>query len=231
MTILNPTLACADPLHLAREIDDVVAGGARMLHVDVMDGHYVPNLCLSFDQAAAIKRYRPDIPMDIHLMADRPFDWLGELERVHPEMASFHLDATPFALRMVKKIQALGIQAGVVLNPSQPVSLLDEVIDQVDYVLLMGVEPGFSGQRFFEQTYRRLAELDRLRKQRQLSFRILVDGGIDFENGPRCAALGADILVGGAFVCFGQPDGIEASARRFVQRLESTEPTAERKAQ
>lgn len=220
MTILNPTLACADPLHLARDIDAVAAGGAGMLHVDVMDGHYVPNFCLSLDQAAAIRAYRPELPVDVHLMVTDPFAWLDALAKVRPAMAAFHLDATPFALRMIQKLRELGIRPGVVLNPSQPVELLAEVLDQVDYVLLMGVEPGFSGQKFFPQTYRRLEQLAALRREKNLRFSIMVDGGIDFENGPRCAALGADILVGGAFVCFGQPDGVTASARRFVQALE-----------
>ena len=219
MAILNPTLACADPLHLARDLDDLERGGAGMLHVDVMDGHYVPNLCLNFDQAMAIRRAKPDLPMDLHLMVTDPFAWLDKLRAVNPTHVSFHLDATPFALRLISQLRAMGIHPGVVLNPSQPTELLDPVLDQVDYVLLMGVEPGFSGQSFLPQTLSRLAELDAKRRQRKLSFQIMVDGGIDHENGPACARAGADILVGGAFVCFGQPDGVEASSRRFVQAL------------
>ena len=219
MAILNPTLACADPLHLARDLDALERGGAGLLHVDVMDGHYVPNLCLSFDQAAAIRRAKPGLPMDIHLMVTDPFAWLDKLAQVKPTHASFHLDATPFAVRLIGQIRALGIRPGVVLNPSQPAALLDEVLDQVDYVLLMGVEPGFSGQSFLPQTLRRLEQLDAERRRRQLGFQLMVDGGIDHENGPACARAGADILVGGAFVCFGQPDGVEASSRRFVRAL------------
>ncbi len=219
MAILNPTLACADPLHLARDLDALERGGAGMLHVDVMDGHYVPNLCLNFDQAMAIRRAKPDLPMDLHLMVTDPFAWLDKLRAVNPTHVSFHLDATPFALRLISQLRAMGIHPGVVLNPSQPTELLDPVLDQVDYVLLMGVEPGFSGQSFLPQTLSRLAELDAKRRQRKLSFQIMVDGGIDHENGPACARAGADILVGGAFVCFGQPDGVEASSRRFVQAL------------
>lgn len=219
MAILNPTLACADPLHLARDLDALERGGAGMLHVDVMDGHYVPNLCLNFDQAMAIRRAKPDLPMDLHLMVTDPFAWLDKLRAVNPTHVSFHLDATPFALRLISQLRAMGIHPGVVLNPSQPTELLDPVLDQVDYVLLMGVEPGFSGQSFLPQTLSRLAELDAKRRQRKLSFQIMVDGGIDHENGPACARAGADILVGGAFVCFDQPDGVEASSRRFVQAL------------
>mgnify|MGYP001623053541 CR=1 FL=1 len=221
MAILNPTLACADILHLYRDIEEAVAGGAKMLHIDIMDGHYVPNICLSFEQAGAIRRAFPKIPMDIHLMVTEPFHWLGELDKLKPEMASFHLDATSFPLRMARSIRSLGIHAGVVLNPAQPVSLLLEILEELDYVLLMGVEPGFSGQIFYPPIHTKIRELAELRKKINPGLKIMVDGGIDFENGPVCASEGADILVGGAFVCFGQPDGIRKSAGRFVRAVET----------
>ena len=221
MAILNPTLACADPLRLADDLDALARGGAGMLHVDVMDGHYVPNLCLNFDQAAAIKKYCPTLPMDVHLMVSEPFAWLEKLRALAPEYASFHLDATPFAVRLIGQLRAAGIKPGVVLNPAQPVEALAEVLPLVDYVLLMGVEPGFSGQSFLPRTYEKLRRLAEARRQQGLGFFILVDGGIDHQNGPECARLGADALVGGAFVCFGQPDGVEASSRRFVAAVNS----------
>ena len=220
--ILTPTLACADPLHLADDLDQLMAGGAGMWHIDVMDGHYVPNLCLNFDQAAAVKRYAPHIPLDVHLMVDRPFEWLPQLERLKPAYAAFHVDATPFAIRLISQIRAMGIKPGVVLNPSQPVSCLEEVLPQVDYVLVMAVEPGFSGQPFMPSAYDKVAALNKWRREQGLSFRIMVDGGVDHVNGPKLAALGADMLVGGAFVCFGQPQGIEASAREFIVACESS---------
>lgn len=216
MAILNPTLACADPLRLAEDVDALVRGGAEMLHIDIMDGHYVPNLCLSFDQAAAIRRYCPQLPMDLHLMVENPFAWLEQLAELAPDRVSFHLDSTPFALRFIDRLRALGIRPGAALNPSQPLGVLDEVLACVDFVLVMGVEPGFSGQRFLARTPERVGALAGLRRERGLAFSITVDGGVDHVNGLACAAAGADILVGGAFVCFGQPDGIEASSRRFL---------------
>ena len=216
MAILNPTLACADPLRLAEDVDALVRGGAEMLHIDIMDGHYVPNLCLSFDQAAAIRRYCPQLPMDLHLMVENPFAWLEQLAELAPDRVSFHLDSTPFALRFIDRLRALGIRPGAALNPSQPLGVLDEVLACVDFVLVMGVEPGFSGQRFLARTPERVGALAGLRRERGLAFSITVDGGVDHVNGPACAAAGAVILVGGAFVCFGQPDGIEASSRRFL---------------
>lgn len=220
MAILNPTIACADILHLSSDIEELIAGGAKMLHIDIMDGHYVPNICLSFGQAQAIRRSFPDIPMDVHLMVTDPFRWLNNLEALKPRMAAFHIDATPFPMRMIKSLKGLGIRAGAALNPAQPVSMLEEIAGELDYVLLMSVDPGFSGQPFYRQTYRRLEELCALRKRTQPELQIMVDGGIDFENGPACARAGADILIGGAFVCFGQAEGIRKASARFVTALE-----------
>lgn len=219
MAILAPTLACADPLHLADEMQAMERGGAQMWHVDIMDGHYVPNLCFSFDQAVAI-RHCSRLPLDVHLMVDRPADWLAQLAVLAPEYAAFHMDATPFAVRMIGQLKAIGIHPGVVLNPSQPVYLLDEVLPLIDYVLLMGVEPGFSGQRFQPKSIQRLKALMQHKDAAGLDFRIFMDGGIDLENGRECAELGADVLVGGAFVWKqGNVGQIEADCRKFVQAI------------
>lgn len=219
MATLDPTLACADPLHLADDLDALVRGGAGMLHIDVMDGHYVPNLCLSFDQAAAIHRHCPQLPMDVHLMTASPFAWLDKLAEAGASWAAFHPDSTSFGVRLITRLRELGIRPGVALSPAQPTVVLEELLPLVDYVLLMGVEPGFSGQSFLPRTLERIRQLDKLRGDTGLEFSILVDGGIDHVNGPVCAAAGADILVGGAFVCFGQPDGIEGACRRFLAEL------------
>ena len=220
MAILNPTIACADMLHLSSDIEAVITGGAKMLHIDIMDGHYVPNFCLSFDQALAIRRSFPDISMDVHLMVTDPFQWLSNLERLQPDMTAFHLDATSFPLRMIKSLKNIGILAGVAINPSQPTNILEELVKELDYVLLMGVEPGFSGQSFYKKTYRRIEELKEMQKRHEVEFQIMVDGGIDFETGSMCTKAGADILVGGAFVCFGQSEGIKRSTQRFVEAIE-----------
>lgn len=212
---LSPTLACADCLRLASDLDALTMGGADRWHIDIMDGQYVPNLCLSFDQAAAIKRYAPQVPMDVHLMVAHPFGWLDALARLKPEYAAVHLDATPFVLRYLDSLRKLGIHPGVAINPSQPIALLEEVLPAADYVLLMAVEPGLSGQSLLRGAYDRLAQLTERRQARHLTFDIVVDGGVSHENAPLLVRQGADILVGGAFACFGQPDGISASCRRL----------------
>ena len=152
-------------------------------------------------------------------MVDAPFAWLERLRVLAPEYAAFQADSTSFGVRFVQELRMAGIRPGVVLNPSQPLEVLDELLPLVDYVLLMGVEPGFSGQQFLPRTLERLRKLDALRKERGLKLSIMVDGGIAHENGPLCAQAGADILVGGAFVCCGQPDGVEAASRRFVEAV------------
>ena len=217
MAILSPTLACADPLHLARDIDAVLAGGAGMLHIDVMDGHYVPNTCLSVDQARAIKAAYPGVPMDVHLMVTNPEAYVEKLAAFRPEYVTFHNDAAPECAALLRAFKARGMGAGLALGPDQPVEVLRAVAPLLDFVLLMGVRPGFSGQTFLPATPGRLDALVRLRADTGARFLISVDGGIDFENGPDCARRGADVLVGGAFVCFGQPDGVAASAARFVK--------------
>ena len=201
------TLACADPLCLGDDIEAARRGGAAGVHIDVMDGRYVPNLCMSFAQAGAIKESYPSLEMDIHMMVADPFCWVEELVRLQPQRVAVHLDSTPFTYRFLERMKAAGISPGVAWNPSQPLELLFPLARRIEYVLLMAVEPGFSGQSMLQETYQRIAALDAWRRREGLGFRIMVDGGVDLENGSLCVKAGADILVGGAFVCFGQEGG------------------------
>ncbi len=213
------TLACADPLCLGDDIEAARRGGAAGVHIDVMDGRYVPNLCMSFAQAGAIKESYPSLEMDIHMMVADPFCWVEELVRLQPQRVAVHLDSTPFTYRFLERMKAAGISPGVAWNPSQPLELLFPLARRIEYVLLMAVEPGFSGQSMLQETYQRIAVLDAWRRREGLGFRIMVDGGVDLENGSLCVKAGADILVGGAFVCFGQEGGVEAACRRLAKTL------------
>jgi ribulose-phosphate 3-epimerase len=213
------TLACADPLCLGDDIEAARRGGAAGVHIDVMDGRYVPNLCMSFAQAGAIKESYPSLEMDIHMMVADPFCWVEELVRLQPQRVAVHLDSTPFTYRFLERMKAAGISPGVAWNPSQPLELLFPLARRIEYVLLMAVEPGFSGQSMLQETYQRIAALDAWRRREGLGFRIMVDGGVDLENGSLCVKAGADILVGGAFVCFGQEGGVEAACRRLAKTL------------
>ena len=214
------TLACADPLHLARDIEASRQGGAAGVHIDIMDGQYVPNFCMNFDQAAAIRNAYPDLAMDLHLMVARPEQWLPALERLRPQSVAFHTDATSFSYRLLGQIHRLGAESGIALNPSQPVDIILPLISQLDYVLLMAVEPGFSGQSMLPETVDRIRELVRLRREKQKKWKILLDGGVDFANAPLCAAAGADVLVGGALCCFAQPD-VQQACRRLDSVLKA----------
>ena len=213
------TLACADPLCLGDDIEAARRGGAAGVHIDVMDGRYVPNLCMSFAQAGAIKESYPSLEMDIHMMVADPFCWVEELVRLQPQRVAVHLDSTPFTYRFLERMKAAGISPGVAWNPSQPLELLFPLARRIEYVLLMAVEPGCSGQSMLQETYQRIAALDAWRRREGLGFRIMVDGGVDLENGSLCVKAGADILVGGAFVCFGQEGGVEAACRRLAKTL------------
>ena len=213
------TLACADPLCLGDDLEAARRGGAAGVHIDVMDGRYVPNLCMSFAQAGAIKESYPSLEMDIHMMVADPFCWVEELVRLQPQRVAVHLDSTPFTYRFLERMKAAGISPGVAWNPSQPLELLFPLARRIEYVLLMAVEPGFSGQSMLQETYQRIAALDAWRRREGLGFRIMVDGGVDLENGSLCVKAGADILVGGAFVCFGQEGGVEAACRRLAKTL------------
>ena len=213
------TLACADPLCLGDDIEAARRGGAAGVHIDVMDGRYVPNLCMSFAQAGAIKESYPSLEMDIHMMVADPFCWVEELVRLQPQRVAVHLDSTPFTYRFLERMKAAGISPGVAWNPSQPLELLFPLARRIEYVLLMAVEPGFSGQSMLQETYQRIAALDAWRRREGLGFRIMVDGGVDLENGSLCVKAGADILVGGAFVCFGQEGGVAAACRRLAKTL------------
>ena len=213
------TLACADPLCLGNDIEAARRGGAAGVHIDIMDGRYVPNLCMSFAQAGAIKESYPSLEMDIHMMVADPFCWVEELVRLQPQRVAVHLDSTPFTYRFLERMKAAGISPGVAWNPSQPLELLFPLARRIEYVLLMAVEPGFSGQSMLQETYQRIAVVDAWRRREGLGFRIMVDGGVDLENGSLCVKAGADILVGGALVCFGQEGGVEAACRRLAKTL------------
>lgn len=219
MASFTVTLACADPLRLAEDIEEARKGGAGGVHIDIMDGRYVPNLCMNFAQAKAIKEAYPSLAMDIHMMVEEPFLWVEELKRLRPERVAVHLDSTPFLYRFLCQMKEAGISPGVAINPSQPLELLSALACRMDYVLLMAVEPGFSGQHMLPETYGRIAALDEWRRRENLGFHIMVDGGVDLENGELCIEAGADILVGGALVCFGQNGGVQESCRRLERRI------------
>lgn len=212
--MLNPTLACANRLCLKEDIQLLERLEVPMFHLDVMDGHYVPNLCFDMDTITQIAQVTK-VPLDIHLMVDQPEQYIPQLNTICPEYISFHLDQSNTPFRLINEIKKGGSKAGIVLNPKEQPEELSLLLNDVQLVTVMGVEPGFSGQTFMPQTVAKIEQLARLREQAHAEFLISVDGGINLKAGEECLRAGADVLVVGALAIFNQKDGIKISYRTF----------------
>ncbi|MHB1393328.1 MAG: ribulose-phosphate 3-epimerase [Clostridia bacterium] len=217
--IFSPSLACGDYLRMGDNIKQLIDGDIELFHIDIMDGHYVPNLCLNLDFLRAIKREYPESKFDVHLMVDDPISYIEPLAEIGVDYITFHLSSTNFAHRVISTIKKYGIKAGVAINALEPFCLLEPVLDLVDMVLVMSIEPGFSGQQFISAAYDRIEKLAKIKLERELHFIINVDGGINPENGKQCAKLGADALVLGYFAVFNQADDITAACKRFARQI------------
>ena len=218
--INSPSLANCNLLELGNDVEELMKAGVRFLHIDLMDGHYVPNLCFPIRIISDIKAKYPMVITDVHLMADAPEDYVQRLAAAGVDYLSFHADSTHFVIRTLNAIKAEGMKAGVVINPSRNVEILAPYLDLVDMVTVMAVEPGFAGQRFMERTIPRILDIARMRKNAGLDFLINVDGAINYPNIIPCVKNGANVFVTGIFTVFQQPDGITSACRRFETELE-----------
>jgi ribulose-phosphate 3-epimerase len=196
---LAPSILSADFARLAAEITAVTAGGARMLHLDVMDGHFVPNLTIGPPVVESIRRVT-ELPLDVHLMITDPDRFIERFAGAGADLISVHQEAVPHLHRTVALIHDCGAAAGVALNPATPIAALEEILPELDYVLLMSVNPGFGGQRFIPAVARKVAALRALIAERGLPARIEVDGGVGPDNISHLAQQGADLFVAGAAV-------------------------------
>ncbi|MGH9803388.1 MAG: ribulose-phosphate 3-epimerase [Blastocatellia bacterium] len=207
MVEIAPSILSADFTRLGEQIAAVESAGAAYIHVDVMDGHFVPNLTVGPFIVEWVRR-TTELPIDAHLMIENPDNFIGAFASAGAKMISVHPEATYHLHRTIGHIHQAGCQAGVVLNPATPLAMIEEVLTDVDYVLVMSVNPGFGGQKFIPST---LDKLRRLRTMIQISgsrARIEIDGGIGVENAAAVVAAGAEILVAGSAV-FGRPDPAE----------------------
>jgi ribulose-phosphate 3-epimerase len=209
MTVrIAPSILSADFAHLARDIAAAESGGADYIHVDVMDGHFVPNLTIGPPVIRAVRRVA-QVPLDVHLMVQNPDPYLGAYVEAGASMLSVHAEVLPHLHRTIAAIKALGAKAGVVLNPSTPITAIEEVAGDVDFVLVMSVNPGFGGQSFIPRA------LDKVRAVRSLLARagtgafVEIDGGVDAGNIGQVVAAGATVVVAGQAV-FGQADAAAA---------------------
>jgi ribulose-phosphate 3-epimerase len=208
MVEIAPSILSADFTRLGEQIAAAERGGASYIHVDVMDGHFVPNITLGPFVVKAVRR-ATKLPIDAHLMIEDPDRYVGDFARAGADMLSVHPEATYHLHRTLNFIREAGCRAGVVLNPATPLAAVEEVIGDVDYVLLMSVTPGFGGQEFIASSVDKLRRLAALIRSRGARARIEIDGGIGPENAAEVAAAGAEILVAGSAV-FGAPDPAEA---------------------
>lgn len=215
---IAPSIIASDFLHLGDAIATVEAAGADLLHLDVMDGQFVPNITFGPLIVEAVKR-QARLPLDVHLMIADPDRYVGAFVKAGADTLTVHLEATTHLHRTITHIRSLGIRAGVALNPSTPVSSLDEIIEEVDVVLVMSVNPGFGGQTFIRRSESKVAAVRALIARRGARAQIEVDGGIDPDTIGPIVAAGADIAVAGVAV-FGQPDPAAA-----IQRLRASAGT------
>ena len=207
---IAPSILAADFANLQKEVEMLNASAADYIHVDIMDGVFVPNISFGIPVTEAIHRHASK-PLDVHLMIVNPELYVEDFVKAGASIVTVHVEACTHLHRTLQEIKRLGVAAGVALNPHTPIELLTEVLEEIDLVCVMSVNPGFGGQKFIEHSYAKVANLKNLILKKGAKTQIEVDGGVSEQNAKRLVEAGADILVAGSFV-FKAPDPIAAIA-------------------
>jgi len=218
--VVAPSILTADMGRLADQVREAVEGGAEYIHLDVMDGKFVPVITFGPLVVQAVRK-AVDVTLDIHLMIERPDDQLSAFIDAGGDILNVHVEACTHIHRTVGEIRRLGAKAGVSLNPGTPLAEIEPVLGEVDQVMVMAVNPGWGGQKFIEASLDRVSWLRREIDARGLNVSIEVDGGVNLTTGPRCVLAGADVLVAGSFV-YNDKSGAADNVRALKAAVEGT---------
>lgn len=218
LPILAPSILAADFSKLGKDIEDCIKGGVSWIHCDIMDGHFVPNISYGPSIVKAASKSAPDAFIDVHLMIENPDNFVDDYVQAGADLISVHYEACPHLHRSIQNIKKYGIMAGVVVNPATSLHNIEPILEYIDLVLIMSVNPGFGGQSFIESSYEKLQELADLREAGGHAFLIEVDGGVGLKNIQKVAEAGADVLVAGSSVF--SAENIPARVQELQELLE-----------
>jgi ribulose-phosphate 3-epimerase len=214
---IAPSILSADFARLGEQVAEATRAGADLIHVDVMDGHFVPQITIGAPVVSAIRKYTT-LPLDVHLMIESPEEQIAQFAKAGADIITVHIEPCAHIHRVIQIIKATGVKAGISLNPATSLNMLDEILPEVDLVLVMTVNPGFGGQTFIENTLDKIARLRAELDRRKLNIELEVDGGINTKTAPRVVKCGATALVAGAAI-FSSGETIGEAIKKLRQSL------------